>query len=286
MGKWLRVTIRVSAEAAEAAGEILRDAGASGWETRGADTVVGYLPGTVDPGQQVAALRVRVRALADAGLDPGPAEVHSETIAEEPWAEVWKSYFRPTRVGRVLLTPTWEDARPGPGEVLVRLDPGMAFGSGAHATTRLCLLALQQEMPAGGRVLDIGTGSGILAIAAARLGASRVLAIDNDPDVIPIARANVELNGVSDIVTVCEGDVGVVSEAGWHAVIANIAPDPVADAAPRVRALLSAGGAYIGGGIPASRSGEVQHALAATGFRVEWVLCEEEWVAIVARCLA
>ncbi|NLC57185.1 MAG: 50S ribosomal protein L11 methyltransferase [Armatimonadetes bacterium] len=283
MAEWLQVIVRVTPEAVEAAGELLRQAGASGWESRGAETLVGYIPAGSGADARVAALQARVRALKEAGLDPGPAEVRTVVVTEQPWAEVWKAYFRPTRVGRVLLSPTWEQARPTPGEVLVRLDPGMAFGSGAHATTRLCLLALQEELRPGGRVLDVGTGSGILAIAAACLGASRALAVDNDPEVLPIARANAAQNGVADAITFIEGEIAAVTEGGWDVIVANIAPGPVMQAAAPARRLLASSGAFIGAGIPAARADEVRASLTESGLGVERTLQEAEWVAIVAR---
>lgn len=283
---WMRVTLRITPHAADAAGELLRRAGAAGWESPAADTVVGYLPADHRADERVAALREQVRALAAFGLDPGPGEVVVEVIQERPWEELWKSYFRPTRLGRVVVSPTWEQTELAPGEVLVTLDPGMAFGSGAHATTRLCLLALQEELPAGGRVLDVGTGSGILAIAAARLGASHILALDNDDDVLPIARENAALNGVADRVQIRAGEIDAAPPAErWDVILANIAPDPVMTIASQARDRLVPGGVFIGAGIPATRGQEVGEALGAAGFHVERTPREAEWVAVVARRL-
>ncbi|MBI3945811.1 MAG: 50S ribosomal protein L11 methyltransferase [Armatimonadetes bacterium] len=284
-GEWLRVTIDVTPQAVEAAGEILRVAGCAGWESPSPGTVAGYLPADDRGGERVAAIRKRVARLREHGLDPGPARVTAERIAERPWAEAWKSYFRPMWVGCVVICPTWESVVPGPGEALVRLDPGMAFGSGAHATTRLCLRALQEAMDARPRtrVLDVGTGSGILAISAARLGAARVLAVDTDPDVIPIAAANAALNDVSGAVEVREGDIAAAGGETFDVIVANIAPGPVIGIAPQSRALLAPGGAFIGGGIPASRAEEVRQGLTASGLTVERTLQEQDWVAVVAR---
>jgi len=280
---WVRVTVRVTPEAAEAVGEVLRRAGCAGWESAGEDAAIGYLPADAQVGERIAGIWEEARSLDRYGLDPGPAEALVEVIQERPWEEVWKSYFRPMRVGRVVVCPMWESVDLGAGEVLVRLDPGMAFGSGAHATTRLCLAALAEELPAGGRVLDVGTGSGILAIAAARLGASRVLALDTDPDVLPIARENAALNEVGAVVEVRDGDITAAGEAGWDVIVANIAPEPVMQAAPTAFAILAPGGALVGGGIPASRAREVREAVSAAGLPVERVSQEEEWVAVIAR---
>ncbi len=280
---WMRISVQVTPEAAEAAGEILRQAGCAGWEDLGPGLVVGYLPADMQTGERIADIWHSVRALAGYGLEIGTGEVHAEMIAARPWEEAWKAYFRPTRVGRVVICPTWEQVELGPDEVLVSLDPGMAFGSGAHATTRLCLQALADALPARGRVLDVGTGSGILAVAAARLGASRVLAVDNDPDVLPVATDNAALNQVADLIEVREGDIAAVSEGNWDVIVANIAPDPVRQAAPAARRLLAAAGVFIGGGIPATRAQEVQDALASAGLTVQRVLEEDEWVAVAAK---
>jgi ribosomal protein L11 methyltransferase len=281
--EWIRVSIQVTPAAVEAAGELLRAAGCSGWENPAPDTVAGYFPADGRAEERIAALQEQVRALDQYGLDPGPALVTAQAVPARAWEEVWKEYFRPARIGRVIVAPTSEKVTLGEGEVVVRIDPGMAFGSGAHATTRLCLLALQQELRAGGRVLDLGTGSGILAIAASLLGASHVLAVDNDPEVVPIAQENAELNGKAAEITICEGDITTVEESGWDLVLANIAPGPVLQAAPRVAGMLAEGGAYVGAGIPAERADEVEAGLTSAGFRVERVLREAEWVAIVAR---
>lgn len=282
---WLRITVIVSPQAEEAAGEILRTAGCVGWQSAGPGTLVGYLPANERSHVRLETVREQVAALQRCGLDPGPAEVTAECIEEQPWAQVWRSYFRPLRVGRVLVCPTWERMVLGADEVGVRLDPGMAFGSGAHATTRLCLWALQETLAArpGARVLDVGTGSGILAIAAARLGAVWVLALDTDPDVIPIAAKNVALNGVGDKVEVREGNVSAAGAETFDVVVANIAPDPIMEMALQIRTLLRPGGVFIGGGIPVERTKEVGATLEAKGFQVMHTLEEEGWSAVLAQ---
>jgi len=131
-------------------------------------------------------------------------------ISETDWAEAWKTGYDVFRAGRrLVIKPTWRDYAPQPGDLIIELDPGMAFGSGLHPTTRLCLEALEDYLPPEGTVLDVGTGSGILAIAAARLGASRVLALDTDPLAVRVARENVGLNQVEPVVDVELGTVGI-----------------------------------------------------------------------------
>ena len=137
-------------------------------------------------------------------------------LAETDWAEAWKAHYHVLPIGRrLVIKPTWETYAPQPDQVVIELDPGLAFGSGLHATTRLCLELLEEHLRPGERVLDVGTGSGILAIAAACLGAAAVVALDNDPEAVRVARENVLLNGVADRVRSEERRVGKECRSRW-----------------------------------------------------------------------
>ncbi len=212
-----------------------------------------------------------------------PVSITVDTMREEDWAENWKQYYHPMHFGRVTVVPAWEEYTPQDGEVTLLMDPGMAFGTGTHETTRLALFFLEREMKSGARVLDVGTGSGILSIAAARLGASYCLATDLDPDAVKNARENVEKNGcdsiecrVSDLLSAVEvGDT-------YDFVLANIVADILLLLIPEVSRVMKPHATFVLSGIIASRTTEVTEALRLYGFTVNETATENDWNAILA----
>ncbi len=226
-------------------------------------------------------------------------------LAEAGWAEAWKSGYDVLHIGhRLVVRPTWRDYTPEPGDLVIALDPGMAFGSGLHPTTRLCLEALEDYLcpaqaglcpakaglgpvQAGVRpsatLLDVGTGSGILAIAAARLGASRILALDTDPLAVRIARENVALNQVESHVRV---EVGTMENSNpqsplWDLVLANILAETIIDLAPALAANLCPGGILVVSGIIAERTDAVLASLHQNGLSLVEQRNDGEWVALI-----
>lgn len=193
-------------------------------------------------------------------------------VAEEDWAEAWKAHFRPQRVSHVLVVPPWRRARPRPGDTVVVLDPGMAFGTGQHATTRACLRALQERLSPGDRVLDLGTGSGVLSIAAALLGAGQVLALDLDPNAVGVARRNLEANGCAGRARVLTGSLTEAWPAGepqdFDLLLANINAVTLISLAPALAGALRPGGILIASGIVAERLEAVLDAFRQAGFRL------------------
>lgn len=229
-------------------------------------------------------LRARVRGLAECGLDPGRASVSSRVVDAQRWVRPWRSAVRPVRIGRLVVAPTRVQVAPRRGQLVIRIDPGMAFGSGAHPSTRLALRALLRSLRTRRRrplVVDVGTGSGILAIAAARLGAGRVWARDIDPIAVGVARENVQANRVADRVRVIRGaGVGSVP-ARCDVIVANIIAETIAELLPEVRARIVPGGAFIGSGIVEDRLPAVLAAAADGGFAPADVLASGEWRAVV-----
>lgn len=219
------------------------------------------------------------------------SEPRIRVLEPEDWAESWKAYFPPRRVGeRLVIVPTWHSYDPRPGEQIIHLDPGMAFGTGLHPTTRLCLLALQRLLTPAARVLDVGTGSGILAIGAAHLGAVEVHAIDIDPVAVEVARENVILNGVEDIVQVARATLGAYAGqvprhdgSGYHLVLANILAEIIAEMAADLAATLAPDGHLVASGIIADKADLVLAALEPAGLQIRERLQEEDWVALVAQ---
>ena len=228
-------------------------------------------------------LRNRVRGLSRWGLDPDPASVTSRVVSSRPWARAWRIAARPIRVGRLVVVPTRCRVPQRPHDQVIRIDPGMAFGSGVHPSTRLCLRALVRHVRAarGAAVLDIGTGSGILAIAAARLGAKRVRARDIDPVAASVARRNVRVNGVARVVQVVRGAGVGPRRLRYDVIVANIVAETIIALLPHVRASLAPGGVFIGSGIVDDRLDEVVRAGWAVGLSRAGVLASGEWRAVV-----
>jgi ribosomal protein L11 methyltransferase len=286
---WIEVRAAVAAEASEAAGEILRDLRGGGLVEEPLGTAPPrvrfrcYLPPSRLLRQTLAAVRARLRALPAYGLDPGRVTVTSRRVSARPWATAWRAHARPVRVGRLLIRPTWIRAAARPGDVVVAIDPGMAFGTGAHASTRLALRVLIGALRArpGAAVMDVGTGSGILAIAAARLGAGTVQAVDCDPIAVAAARANVRLNGCARRVRVAEGSGLGVLRGPAGVIVANIVADTIVGLLPDAAAHLEAGGVFIGSGIVAGRLGAVLRAARAAGLYRQEILRDGDWRAVV-----
>ena len=227
-------------------------------------------------------LREQLAALKNDGFDAGTLTMELQNVADEDWSENWKKYYKPFRIGsHLVVKPTWERYDLQPGDVLVELDPGMAFGTGTHETTNMCMELLEKHLTDGVAVMDVGTGSGILAIAAAKLGAQDVLAIDIDPDAVKVAKENVAHNGVEKQVRVVQGDL-VKSEAlPCQLAVANIVADAICMlCGPLTRHL---NGLLICSGIIKEREDDVLAATKAAGYTVVDRLTKGEWVALCLR---
>ena len=229
----------------------------------------------------LAGLRTALAALRADGADFGALSLETADVADEDWAENWKQYYKPFRIGeRLVVKPSWEPYAPAAGDVVVELDPGMAFGTGTHETTFMCMEMLQKHRRGGERVMDVGTGSGILAIAAAKLNASRVLAVDIDPDAVRVAKENIEKNGVADTVRAVAGDLVKGETMPCDLAVANIVADAICMLAGPLTRHLKSGGLLICSGIIREREADVLAAAKAAGYTVADRLTKGEWVAL------
>lgn len=226
--------------------------------------------------QQLAGLT----AQAD-GLDFGTLALDFQDVADEDWAENWKKYYKPFRIGtRLVVKPSWETYAAKPEDLVVELDPGMAFGTGTHETTGMCMEMLDKHLQSGMRVMDVGTGSGILAIAAAKLGAEKVLGVDIDPDAVKVAAENVLKNGVERQVRIIQGDLVKGEVMPCELAVANIVADAICMLAGPLTRHLAPGGLFICSGIIREREQDVLDAALKAGYTVADRLTKGEWVAL------
>ena len=256
----------------------------------GKSRVTFYLPADETGFAQMGEVRLALEDLKARRSDCGSLLLSLENLRDEDWENNWKQYYKPMEIGqRLLVIPQWEQVDPGQRVPLI-LDPGLTFGTGSHATTRLCLTALEKTVAQGDRVLDLGCGSGILSIAALRLDASQALAVDIDDKCLDVAYENAALNGIGkDRYTVRVGDVlsdGSLRrelEGGYDIVVANIVADVIIALAPLVPAMLRPGGTFLCSGIIDDRAEEVRSALEAAGWTVLETQSADGWFAYTCR---
>jgi ribosomal protein L11 methyltransferase len=313
--RWLEVSIRATAEAAEAVTAIFEQAGHGGVviepelvqgheEDEAVPAPGGYavLRTFIPEGADLSVRREKVEQAVGVlrAFDLAPMDdLQFRWVSEEDWANAWKQHYQVQRIGRRwVIKPRWQEYAPQPGDAVVDLDPGMAFGTGLHPTTQLVLEMLEDLADAGEvadrELLDLGTGSGILAIGAARLGAARVTSMDVDAVATSAAEQNVAANELADRVVVRQATLGAPldgvapvpgeeHEAAFDGVLANIITRVIAERAPALARALRPGGWLIASGIIADRAPEATTALAAAGLAAERRLERGDWLALLYR---
>ena len=225
----------------------------------------------------------RLTELKEMGLDLGEAKVEHEKMHEEDWANTWKQYYKPTKVGeKIVVKPIWEEYEAKDGELVVDLDPGMAFGTGTHETTRMCIQSLEKYVKEDSTVFDVGCGSGILAIAAAKLGAKLAVGVDLDPVAVESSIENVGYNKLKNI-EILHGNLVEVIDGKADIVVANILAEIICILTDDVKRVLKDGGVFITSGIIHDRVDMVCEKLEATGFEVMEKNRDGEWNCIVAK---
>ena len=247
-------------------------------------TVKAYLPVDDELDEKLRSFEREVNALSSHNVDKGPGAISCSEIQDEDWAENWKQYFHTEKVGDIIvIKPTWEDYEASPDDVVIELDPGEAFGTGTHPTTAMCIRELETLVKGGMTVFDVGTGSGILSIAAARLGAAKITAVDYDRTALKVAKENIEQNHVADVITLGQSDILKQVEGKADLVIANIIADIIIRLFDELEAHLNPGGSLLASGIIADRIADVTEAALAHGFIIDKVMEAKGWAAMVIR---
>lgn len=310
--KWSEISIHTANEAVEPISHILHEAGASGvviedpfelikeredqfgeiyqldpndYPEEGV-IVKAYLPVNSFLGETVEAIKESINNLIIHDIDIGLNKVTISEVNEEEWATAWKKYYNPVKISeRFTVVPTWEEYTPvNSDELIIELDPGMAFGTGTHPTTVLCIQALERTVKSGDKVIDVGTGSGVLSIAAALLGASSIKAYDLDEVAVKAAKLNIKLNKVQDRAEVAQNNLldGIAGQSS-DVIVANILAEVIVRFTGDASRVLKPGGIFITSGIIQAKKDLVMDALINDGFTIKETMLMEDWVAIIAQ---
>lgn len=309
--KWSEISIHTTNEAIEPISNILHEAGASGvviedpfelikeredqfgeiYELNPNDypeegvIIKAYLPVNSFLGETVEEIKESINNLILHNIDIGKNTVTISEVNEEEWSTAWKKYYHPVKISeKVTIVPTWEEYSPvHSDELIIELDPGMAFGTGTHPTTVMCIQALERTVGKGTKVIDVGTGSGVLSIAAALLGAEKVQALDLDAVAVNSARINVKLNKVHDRVTVAQNNLLAGLTEPVDVIVANILAEVILRFTDAAANLVKKDGYFITSGIILPKKQEVKDAMEKAGFEIVEVLQMEDWVAFISR---
>lgn len=308
---WVELSVLTTHEAVEAVSNILHEAGASGVVIEDSKeltkervdqfgeiyalnpddfpkngvVVKAYLSATSFLAETVEEIKLAIANLVNFDINIGENVLTMCEVNEEDWATAWKQYYHPVKISeRFTIVPTWEQYTPvNTDELIIELDPGMAFGTGTHPTTVMCLQALEKVVKPGDTVVDVGTGSGVLSIGAAMLGAKSVHALDLDEVAVRSAIENVEINKMQNIVEVFHGNLLDTVKEPADIVVANILAEIIMTFTDDAFTIVKPGGLFVTSGIIGAKKDEVKEALERSGFTIEEVLMMEDWVAIIAR---
>lgn len=309
--KWSEFSIHTTQEAVEPISNILHEAGASGvviediadlFKERSTELgeiyqlnptdypeegviIKAYLPVNSFLGETVEAIKDSINNLLIYDIDLGRNHVTISEVNEEEWATAWKKYYHPVKISeKFTIVPTWEIYEPvSSDELIIELDPGMAFGTGTHPTTVLCIQALEDTVKKGDKVIDVGTGSGVLSIAAGLLGAKQVVALDLDQVAVESARLNCKLNKVQNVVTVSQNNLLDGIEGPVDLIVSNILAEIIVRFINKAYETLKVNGTFITSGIIQNKKQEVKDALLKAGFIIEETMVMEDWVAFIAK---
>jgi ribosomal protein L11 methyltransferase len=299
---WLKIELSAPEALIDALTDFLTDSGAQGvyQESPGPrdpddpptapsrEPLQAFLPCDDQKERRVAALQTYLDSLAELFPEMEKPRLRTEVVRDPGWGEAWKQFFKPLRVGRnIVIKPTWEPYVPAGADIVVEIDPGMAFGTGHHASTRMCLEAIEtllseDRASAGRQVLDVGTGTGILGIAAARLGAAKVLCIDNDEQAVEIARENVLINGVGNRVALAALDIAALTSP-FPLVTANLSAKILLKLHPHLSRLVCPQGYLILAGIIEPNRRDIEECFLRAPFSLHRLNTDKEWLCYVLK---
>ena len=309
--KWSEISIHTTNEAVEPISNILHEAGASGvviedplelvkeradqfgeiYQLNPQDypeegvIVKAYLPVNSFLGETVDEIKEAVNNLILFNIDIGKNSVSVSEVNEEEWATAWKKYYHPVKISeRFTVVPTWEEYTPvSSDELIIELDPGMAFGTGTHPTTVMSIQGLERFVKKDDVVIDVGTGSGVLSIAAAMLGAKKVTALDLDEVAVQSAKMNIKLNKVHPVVDVFQNNLleGIQEKA--DVIVANILAEVIVRFTDAAAQCLKPGGYFITAGIIQQKKDEVKESIESAGFQIEETVQLEDWISFIAK---
>jgi len=283
--KWAKVTVRTTGEAAEGVLEVMHTL--AGGAVQSGDHSTAIVQAFVPASRALTLMRrirERLKALREAGIATDGSRVAQRTIAHKDWERAWQRDFRMQRIAPgLVVVPPWERYRTRPGEVAVIINPGLAFGTGQHPTTEMCLKTLKGFVRKGDIVADVGTGSGILAIAAVKMGARQAWAIDNDPVALAAARENARRNRVEPGIVIRRGDLLRGVRRKFHMVVANLTAEQLIEMAPDVPHRLRPGAIFISSGIAGGKAAAVRRALLNAGLAPTTVERQGEWRTVICR---
>ncbi len=300
--RWMKLELSVPEELVEGISNFMIEIGAQGvyeetlepWvandlpELVGNDVIYAYLPFDPHLENRLARLQGYIEGLADLFPELGKVSYKQETIEDPDWGEQWKKYFKPLRVGReIVIKPTWERYASEGGDIVIEIDPGMAFGTGQHASTRMCLEALEDVIAKdraikAWEVLDVGTGTGILGIACAKLGAEKVLCLDVDKKAVSIARENIQMNDVADRVRAAGRDVTTL-DGSFDLIVANLTEKILTKLRPTLVDLLRPRGYLIISGIIIDNCAMIEESFLADPLILHRSLTEKEWICYILK---
>ncbi|GIN60406.1 ribosomal protein L11 methyltransferase [Robertmurraya siralis] len=309
--KWSEIAIHTTNEAVEPISNILHEAGASGvviedpfelekeredhfgeiYQLNPDDypeegvIIKAYLPVNSFLGETVEEIKEAINGLILHNIDIGKNTVTISEVNEEEWATAWKKYYHPVKISeKFTIVPTWEEYTPvHSDELIIELDPGMAFGTGTHPTTVMCIQALERTVKQGDHVVDVGTGSGVLSIAAGLLGAEKIQALDLDEVAVNSARINIKLNKVHDRATVSQNNLLDGITGPVDVVVANILAEVILRFTDDAARIVKQNGYFITSGIILQKKQEVKEAMITSGFEIVETIQMEDWVAFIAK---
>ncbi len=280
---WTQIDVVTASEASEAIANLFWETGANGvciTDNDDSTTITAFLPNDDLIGDRVFRLRQLLAELKGYGIQTGRAEIQLTSLEDEDWAHTWRSAFPPQRIGeRWLVAPSWEQITPAPHDRLIVLDPGMAFGTGYHPTTKLVLCLMEEVMYDGESVLDLGTGSGILAIAASQLGAASVTATDIDEQSLKIAQENARKNNVAQLIEWKQGNLFEGIHGQYDLILANILTKVLLPMISGCRPFLRPNGRLILSGILRQEDKTIRRALNAANLKCLETRTMDEWMA-------